>query len=486
VVRDATGEASLLLADEAPLSSLVIRTNLRGRPLVFLNACAGWRGAAVARTPESGRMLPGVAHAFLLGGASAAIATQSDVGDERAAAFAGGFYALVLAGTPVGEALRRVRDESRGDPAAARSPTWLSFTLLGDPSLHAWPGAVAATPTPTPTRTIPSRRGRALLAGGALLLAVLVAAAVLGPRLNRRVVLGVMGVTTRGQPAPAWMREFTRDGIITVLAEVRAVDVFSKAKIDFLCEKQRLCGIEAAEQLGMSAMLTPGLMIQGDLVALDLEAVDIRRNGMLVADERVQGPRDKLIELQNTVALNVLEALGVPPTAAERERILNERTSGTLQSYRMLMETFGGAKPEPAVPGEPSPAPVSRSRWPWPRPAWAAEEAGDEAAVRAVLERYRVALEARDVEALAPLQTGMTAEQRAALVRYFANTRDLTVQLSRIEILLAGDDALATMTREDTFRDAATGERTVLKVRVSIRLERREGTWRLVLPAVTG
>jgi hypothetical protein len=474
----AAGESVLVLAGETSLAAGAIQASVTGRPVVFVNGCRSVRPHGDGDGEAS---IAAVAHGFLRGGAAAFIGTANDVGDRFAAVLARRFYHHAAAGVPIGEALRLARGESRSDPATAGSPAWLSFALYGDPTHVPFrPRAAGAVRPPRrPAGKSPGRR----LAWTAALLAVvlLVAGTAVFRRVQgrRHVVLGVMGVEVRAGQVPAWMREFTRDGIITALAEVDTVDVFSREKIDFLCEKQGLCGIAAAERLGMEAMLTPTLTVSGDTVALELQVIDVARNGVLAARERVQGSGDELIKLQNAAVLRVLEALHVTPTEIERDRILHARTDAELQAYRLLTETLGQGD-APRAPSIPAPGSLQRS--PTRGVAWAQELSPDEAAVRTALEDYRARLEAKDVAGLAALQTVTTAEQRAALERYFRNARDLSIRFTRIDVLVGGDDAVATVSREDAFQDASTAKPVHLRIRMTLRLTRRDGRWKVVLP----
>lgn len=151
------------------LAAEAIRDGLRGAPLVFLNACAsgreivpgieknaaksgdapGLRPAAGTRDAlglgppaasghplESGSTwgaaVQGLAGACLLGGASAVIATLWPVSDEGARNLAVQVYRALLAGEPLGEALRLARANAR--EAAPREAGWAAPVLYGDPT----------------------------------------------------------------------------------------------------------------------------------------------------------------------------------------------------------------------------------------------------------------------------------------------------------------------------------------------------------------
>ena len=111
--------------------------------------------------------------------------------------------------------------------------------------------------------------------------------------------------------------------------------------------------------------------------------------------------------------------------------------------------------------------------------AWADEKSPDEAAVRVLLQKYRNALEAKDMEQLAAIQEQMSAGQREALARYFENAGSLKVQFTDLDILLEGDEALATFTRDDVFRDVRSGREMHLEVRMSSVLAKQAGGWKI-------
>ena len=94
-----------------------------------------------------------------------------------------------------------------------------------------------------------------------------------------------------------------------------------------------------------------------------------------------------------------------------------------------------------------------------------------------MLQSYEAALAAKDVEALTKLQVTIADEQRIALRRYFDNSNNLVVHFSAPEILVEGDQTLATFVREDVFVDAKSGRPVHLKVPISMRLERQGDRW---------
>src|SRR5262249_13315416 len=477
VVAGADG-MGLLLSDERVLTAPVLERLLAGNGVVVGSGCASARGRAAAVDDGWEERFLSVAHGFLFGGAMAVIGTMCAVSDERAATLATGFYRRLLAGDTVGEALRVARVDLRA--AQPGSPAWLSFVLFGDPSQR-----FAPVDPPIPAVASPLRASRPVLVGlGAALVAALAGGVVYQAHREPTVapapvpdavrVVGVMGVRARRDEVPVWMREITRDALNTMLSKVGSLRVYSRQKIDFVREKRQLTEIEAAEQLGMTDMLSVTLDVaQGDVI-LELEVVD-PRSGLLEATERVRGPAEQLIGLQNQLALASLQDLGAAPTAAERQALLAGSTTDALDGYRRLADTMRGA-PEPP----PSRVPSDPGSWlEWPTAAYAAESSAEERAVAATLEAFRAALQAKDVPALVGLQTEMPDAQRRAYTTYFEGARDLVVHFSTPEVLVEGSDALATFTRRDTFVDVGTGRPVQLEVQISCVLVKRDDRWKV-------
>ncbi|WP_435270238.1 CHAT domain-containing protein [Streptomyces sp. 1222.5] len=134
------GGSSILLADgpfvPALLNSAVACRSLQGgRPLIFINACR-----AAGAVPQYTRML-GWAQQFMGAGAGAFVGTLWAVRSDSAQRFAEAFYASLSAGEPLGTAVHRARSHAGHDET---DPTWLAYTVYGDPA------AMVSTPVPAP------------------------------------------------------------------------------------------------------------------------------------------------------------------------------------------------------------------------------------------------------------------------------------------------------------------------------------------------
>lgn len=497
VVDDPEAGPSLLLAEGRALPAPVIEANLRGRPLVFLNGCASARGGEHAEGERGWEAtVSSVAHGFLFGGALAAVGTLADVSDRHASALAAAFYREALARVPVGEALRRARVAVRAEPLGAGSPTWLSFALYGTPSRVIGGGEAVEEPLPpalvpaapvdrAPVVDVPApvvvapRSSRRF--GTWVAAALLVVLAVVGGwyvstmRPVGPVVVGVMEVRPRGARVPDWMRELTRDSLNTVLSKLGDIRVFSRQKIDFVREKRGLTEIEAAEALGMEKMLATSVKVDGEQVTLDLDIVDIG-TGLLDASERVRGPVDDLIGLQTELALSAARLLGADPTDEQVRAIVDSRGNDTLDSYRLLSDTLGG---EGGGEEPPTPSGDDTSWLPTPGNAWAQEPDPEEKAIRSLLRNYESALESESVDQLATLQLEMSPKQRESLQRYFTHADSLAVTIVDVDVLIEGDEAVVTFTRQDHFVDARSQRQINLEVRISGILEKQGGAWKI-------
>lgn len=103
------------------------------RPLVFINACRS-SGEVFEYTRPTGW-----AKGFMAAGAGAFIGTLWTVRSSTAREFAEAFYtSLVSDGTPLGEAARQARLAVRRD---SEDPTWLAYTVYGDPAATVTPAA---------------------------------------------------------------------------------------------------------------------------------------------------------------------------------------------------------------------------------------------------------------------------------------------------------------------------------------------------------
>jgi len=127
------------LADDtlrpSDLRGALLRGIRQSMPLVFLNACDGGR-ANFGLTGLGGW----AEKLFQEANAAAFVGALWEVHDNLAVAFSSHFYDRLAAGDTLGEAMRAARAHLRElDPI---NPTWLAYTLYGDPNASVQIGAV--------------------------------------------------------------------------------------------------------------------------------------------------------------------------------------------------------------------------------------------------------------------------------------------------------------------------------------------------------
>jgi TolB-like protein/ketosteroid isomerase-like protein len=296
------------------------------------------------------------------------------------------------------------------------------------------------------------------------------------PPADGPIVVGVMEIHPRGR-VPGWMCDFSRDGLNTVLSKVDRLRVFSQQKIDFIREQRKLKEIEVAEQLQIGKMISGWIANADSRVMLEVQVVDIK-SGMLDDTERVEGSEDELVSLLNQVTLALVRKLASPVTDDALQQLVKDRTNDTLKSYKRFTETldaFTGTFDEPSQPK----GGHDKGAWQIDWTATAYAQGADADDVRAILEQYREALEAKDIDRLAAVHVAMSDAQREAMTRYFKGVSELSVKFTDVDVQVEGEKALATFTRNDYFKDAETGRETHLEVRLSSEMAKQKEGWRI-------
>ena len=156
--------------------------------------------------------------------------------------------------------------------------------------------------------------------------------------------------------------------------------------------------------------------------------VDIA-TGILDASESTRGTLDELIELQNRLAGELLTALrraDLRRRAGAALRQADQRDARRLPPPGRHLRRGAGRGRRRRAAGK------GKTSWlAWPRAAWAEEAPAAEPAIRAVLEAYRAALEAKDVAAVAAVHVELAPDQRDGFTRYFASADDLNGRAQR-------------------------------------------------------
>ena len=127
-----------------------------------------------------------------------------------------------------------------------------------------------------------------------------------------------------------------------------------------------------------------------------------------------------------------------------------------------------------AKPEVPAPDVASKSAPAGPPPANSAQSA--QQAVSTVLQRYVACLQARDIRTLKSIWPGLGEQQEKAIREEFTNAREIRVQLTGIEIKIAGDTATASARRSyEIF--TADGQRLQTDTRMATYLRWSGDAW---------
>lgn len=129
--------------------------------LIFSNACQSARTEKWALGERFQDEIFGLANAFLLAGAKHYMGTFWDVLDEPSSRFALEFYAHLMEGVPVGEALRLARLKLI-DIYGEETIVWGSYVLYGDPTFvyAAGEAPVRERPPQEPLKVVPPKEAK--------------------------------------------------------------------------------------------------------------------------------------------------------------------------------------------------------------------------------------------------------------------------------------------------------------------------------------
>jgi len=302
------------------------------------------------------------------------------------------------------------------------------------------------------------------------------------PEKTGQVALGVMLFKSLGGDAgDDWRREALRDGLNAQLSQLSRVKVYSKEFIDFLISRKGLTEIEAASQLGISKMLSGSFVVRHGTLRIETHVVDVE-TGVLESSYTTSGREADFPNLQNQLAFGVISRLDLPVTEAEKQLLLTQRGSDE-EALKMLLEAEGSSASPPSQQPAPGPQSAQPQWFAFVRPLTAAPAWADDTAARTeildAIERYRRAMEARDLQALGALYAEFPPEQQAAQQRYFDNVRDLKISIDNPDIAVVGEEAVVSYTRTDDFVDARTGRPMHVAVRLTKILRQHDGAWKM-------
>jgi TolB-like protein len=305
--------------------------------------------------------------------------------------------------------------------------------------------------------------------------------------------IGVMNFKSLGPSSESpWMKEAIRDNLNGRLSKVPGLEVYSKEYIDFLVEDGS-SELAVAQDLGISMMVSGSYLAKGDRLRIEAHVINVE-TGKLEVSDFVEGEQAEFFDLQSQLAFKIASHMDISMSAEDREALAAVPVGEALDAYRLLLEaedeTSEGATQSDGS-GFPNQRPVDEVRrklQSWlrlvsivPGAAWAEQPGknGEEGEIRVVLETYRQAYETKDLELLNSVYIDLSPKQRKAREKYFQNARDLEVEINKVRIAVRGESAIVSYTRADQFTDRITGEAVKLDVRLTKKLQRVEGNWKM-------
>jgi TolB-like protein len=306
-----------------------------------------------------------------------------------------------------------------------------------------------------------------------------------GPRRGN--VIGVMEFQNLRQDASYdWISKALRLAFNTELSKVQALRVYSPELIDRTTQARGTDPLYTARELGIGRLLTGAYYVSENTLRIDARIVDAT-TGVNEASDSVEGNLDQFFDLQKKLVLSMLRRLRVQVSPEEGASIQTE-TNTDVDAYRLLLESEGIVEPSPRAERtrrKPEPrsaldALLDRVAAIVAQPALGAELAPEtDAQVREFLERYRHALESKDLDEITRLYVTFSERQRTALRGYLNNADALTVELADIAITPHGPDVAVSFTRRDHFVDAQSNRPVRLEVRLTKVLVREQATWKI-------
>lgn len=295
----------------------------------------------------------------------------------------------------------------------------------------------------------------------------------------------------RADPSHDWVGVALRTAFNTELSKVPALNVYAPELIDRAVKIHGTDQLAAAKELGIDRLVTGSYSVIGEAVRMDAHIV-YTGTGLQEGSDSVQGELGDFFALQKRLVISVLRRMHVsfPSEAGDS----TDRGNADVNAYRLLLESEGevveSVRPTPATPARRK-APRSRERRSWLQegwqhlalllvsPAYAADTADTEVAVRQLLEEYRQALEAKNLDRLEKIYVDFPGGRREALRQYLEGTHNLSVQIGDVVISPHGGDIIVSYTRTDKFVDRQSGRPVQLEVRLTRAVSLTPGGWKI-------
>ena len=300
-------------------------------------------------------------------------------------------------------------------------------------------------------------------------------------------VIGVLDFQNlRQEPAFDWISQALRLAFNTELSKVRALRVYSPELIDRTTKARGIDPLVTARELGIGRLLTGAYYVSDNTLRIDARIVNAR-TGVNEASDSVEGELEDFFDLQKQLVLSMLRRLRVQLSPEEGQSI-EKQTNTDVDAYRLLLEAEGVVEPSPRVERTQK-KPQRRSALEGALdmlagalvPAAAAEEisADVDQQIRALLERYRRAVEQKNLDDVAATYVAFSDRQRAALRTYLDTAAELTVEITDISVTSQDGGLLVSFVRRDRFTDASSGRPVRLEVRLTKVLIREQSSWKI-------
>ncbi len=316
------------------------------------------------------------------------------------------------------------------------------------------------------------------------------------PRNGKNVAVNTIGVmefeSLRPDKEHEWVGKAVRVALNTELSKVRKLRVFSPDLIDRAGSADR-GQLDVAQKLGIGRLLTGSYNVVGESIRIDAQIINTE-SGVQEGSDSVEGKVSEFFDLQKKLVRKTLRRLPVEVSAEEGESI--EQPSNTsVNAYRLLLEAEGvvdEGRPTPSPSAAQPLTPVAPQSFlddVWNKvsllvvaPAFAEETPTSaseiDASVRAFLEEYRLAQEAKSIERVAALYGSFSDKQRQAHRDYWEAATDLRVELSNIVIEARDSGVALSFTRRDRFIDRESGKAQQTEARLPKLLVREGQGWK--------
>lgn len=300
-------------------------------------------------------------------------------------------------------------------------------------------------------------------------------------------IIGVLDFQNlRQDPSFDWISQALRLAFNTELSKVRALRVYSPELIDRTTRARGTDPLVTARELGIGRLLTGAYYVSDNTLRIDARIVDAR-TGVNEASDSVEGELEDFFDLQKQLVLSMLRRLRVQLSPEEGQSI-EKQTNTDVDAYRLLLEAEGIVEPSPrAQRTQPKPQRRSALDGALERvagvlvPPAAADEIGADVdqQVRALLERYRLAVEKKNLDEVAAVYVTFSDRQRTALRTYLDTATELTVEITDISLTTQDDSLMVSFVRRDRFTDATSGRPVRLEVRLTKVLVREQASWKI-------